>query len=175
MTDHETPPIADKAPLDVAVGRALRAAVAEHMNITETGGGFFDTGEGMLGAYHWCACGWRSDDGPWRDGQHHLRGAAQALIDHLSNAAFASVRGLIAAAQPEIEALREAIDAAHEEQRQALAAGRGEETMTLFQHWSATAGWLAYRIRQIERVGEADWPDAMRSTPVQPRSDGGDE
>lgn len=68
--------------------------------------------------------------------------------------------------QPEsahIAALRAAIDAAHQEQRQALDAGRGEETMTLFQHWSATAGWLASRIRAIDRVGEADWPDAMNT------------
>lgn len=67
--------------------------------------------------------------------------------------------------QTEIDALRKAIAAAHDEQRQALDAGRGDETMTLFQHWSATAGWLAARIRQIERVGEADWPDAMRESP----------
>lgn len=63
------------------------------------------------------------------------------------------------------ETYKSLIDAAHDEQRQALDAGRGDETMTLFQHWSATAGWLASRKRAVERVGEPDWPDAMRSEP----------
>lgn len=61
--------------------------------------------------------------------------------------------------------LQEAIDATHHEQRMALDAGRGEENMTLFQHWSATAGWLAWRIREFNRTGEPDWPDAMVSDP----------
>jgi hypothetical protein len=65
--------------------------------------------------------------------------------------------------------LRELIDAAHHEQRQAWDAGRGQEQLTLEQHWFATAGWLASRIRGLERTGEPDWPDAMNS--AEPEAD----
>jgi hypothetical protein len=82
----------DAVPIDVAVGRALRAAIAEHMMGTETSGGVYEMGYGMFGAYHWCACGWRSDDGPWRDPAAYVSGMAQSKIDHLANATFAAVR-----------------------------------------------------------------------------------
>jgi len=65
--------------------------------------------------------------------------------------------------------LRELIDAAHRERRQVWGADRGQEPLTLEQHWSATAGWLASRIRGIERTGEPDWPDAMNS--AEPEAD----
>lgn len=85
----------DALPVDVAVGRALRVAVHEHVMFTETEGGFFDGQWGISGAYHWCACGWRSDDEPWRDAQTYVRGMAQAREDHLSNAMFAAVRPIL--------------------------------------------------------------------------------
>lgn len=56
------------------------------------------------------------------------------------------------------------VAACHAEQRQAWDAGRGSETMTLEQHWSATAGWLRWREREQKRTGEPDWPDAMNSS-----------
>lgn len=59
--------------------------------------------------------------------------------------------------------LTEAIDAAHHERRQAWDSGRSQETLTLAQHWGATAGWLASRVRGFEKTGEPDWPDAMRA------------
>ena len=63
----------------------------------------------------------------------------------------------------EAEVLRQAIDAAHHERSQATTDGRDQETLTLFQHWSATAGWMASRLRAVERGDEPDWPDAMNS------------
>lgn len=89
-------------PVDVAVGRALSAAVAEHMMFIETSGGVYEMGYGMFGAYHWCACGWRSDDGPWRDPATYVRGMAQAKIDHLANALSAAVREHVDRAQAEV-------------------------------------------------------------------------
>lgn len=62
-----------------------------------------------------------------------------------------------------IAELRDAIEFAHEERRQCVEQGRSEETMTLFQHWSAAAGWLASRIRAHERGDEPNWPDAART------------
>lgn len=89
-------------PVDVAVGRAIRAVLAEHLTGTETEGGVFEMGHGMFGAYHWCACGWRSDDGPWRDPAAYVRGLGQALQDHMSNAINAAVREHVNRAQAEV-------------------------------------------------------------------------
>lgn len=83
---------AETVPIDVAVGRALKAAIAEHMMFTETSGGVYEMGYGTFGAYHWCACGWRSDDGPWRDPAQYVSGMAQAKIDHLANATYSAIR-----------------------------------------------------------------------------------
>lgn len=73
---------------------------------------------------------------------------------------------------PETGYIRTLIDAAHQEQRQVWDAGRGQEALTLEQHWSATAGWLASRIRGLERTGEPDWPDAANSAEPQGETDG---
>lgn len=89
-------------PVDVAVGRALRSAVHEHVMFTETEGGSFDGEWGISGAYHWCACGWRSDDGPWRDAETYVHGMAQAREDHLSNAMNAAVREHVDRAQAQV-------------------------------------------------------------------------
>lgn len=106
-------------------------------------------------------------DGP-RDADYERRKPlawerARAVLAAAEPAAEQARAGALTEAEAAAETLQTAIDAAHEEQRQTVALGRGEEGMTRFQHWSATAGWLASRIRAIKRGDEPDWPDAMNS------------
>lgn len=82
-------------PIDVACGRALHAAVRDHIMTYGERGGPLGDGTGMTDAYNWCLCGWRSDDGPWKDGKHHVMNAGKVTATHLGNAMFASIRDIV--------------------------------------------------------------------------------